>query len=228
MSILFIWDIDGTLIDCQSSGRIALDIAFYRCYGIKNATRGLNLGGKLDSNIIGDIIKINDLRNFEHLRFYKMYKKTLEKVLKNNKNKKVHNGIREVLRISRNYDITNMIGTGNMKHGAHIKLKSLSMDQYFKIGSYGDEHITREEMIIGAKSIAKNYYNREFENCFVIGDTPRDIIGGKKASCHTVAVATGGYSRERLMEHGPDILLDGFHKTREFFESINMIIQGRN
>lgn len=228
MSTLFIWDIDGTLIDCQASGRIALDIAFYRCYGLKNATQGVNLGGKLDSIIIGDVIERNNLSNFEHKKFYKMYKRTLEKVLKNNSRKRILRGIEDILNVSEKSGITNMIGTGNMKHGANIKLKSLAIDRYFKIGSYGDTNFTRVQMIKSAKDIARDYYNRDFDSYFVIGDTPHDITGGKGAKCHTVAVATGRYSKDRLLEHDPDLIFEHLNDTQEFFKSINMIIQGRN
>jgi phosphoglycolate phosphatase-like HAD superfamily hydrolase len=228
LSTLFIWDIDGTLIDCQASGRIALDIAFYRCYGLKNATQGVNLGGKLDSVIIGDVIERNNLRNFEYIKFNKVYKRTLEKVLKNNGRKKILGGIENILDISEKAGITNMIGTGNMKYGANIKLKSLAIDRYFKVGSYGDTSFTRVQMIERAKDIAKEYYNREFESYFVIGDTPHDITGGKGAKCHTVAVATGRYSKDTLMEHSPDLIFEHLDDTKEFFKSINMIIQGRN
>ncbi len=41
----------------------------------------------------------------------------------------------------------------------------------------------------------------------VIGDSPADIIMGRRAGTRTAAALWGGMSRERLMEHEPDLAL---------------------
>ena len=48
----------------------------------------------------------------------------------------------------------------------------------------------------------------EMHEIDVIGDTPRDIACGKALGARTIAVATGTWSREKLAEHDPDILID--------------------
>lgn len=42
---------------------------------------------------------------------------------------------------------------------------------------------------------------------YMVGDSPYDIMAGKKARCKTVAVLTGDYSRKRLKEEKPDYII---------------------
>jgi phosphoglycolate phosphatase-like HAD superfamily hydrolase len=43
---------------------------------------------------------------------------------------------------------------------------------------------------------------------YVIGDTPRDIEAAHAVECTAIAVATGHYDREALLEAGADHVLD--------------------
>ncbi|HDZ62812.1 MAG TPA: hypothetical protein ENH40_06685 [Nitrospirae bacterium] len=46
------------------------------------------------------------------------------------------------------------------------------------------------------------------EECVVIGDTPRDVRCAKIHGAHCIAVATGPYSRDDLLDTDADIVLD--------------------
>jgi HAD superfamily hydrolase (TIGR01509 family) len=48
----------------------------------------------------------------------------------------------------------------------------------------------------------------EPHRAIVIGDSPADIIMGRRAGTQTAAALWGGTSRERLMEHAPDHAFD--------------------
>ena len=45
------------------------------------------------------------------------------------------------------------------------------------------------------------------EKIFLIGDTPRDIIGGQKVGIRTIGVATGDFSEEELAQAGADFVV---------------------
>lgn len=51
-------------------------------------------------------------------------------------------------------------------------------------------------------------FKAEPSRAIVIGDSPADIIMGRRAGTRTAAALWGGSSRERLMEHLPDHTLD--------------------
>ncbi|MDR2462754.1 MAG: HAD hydrolase-like protein, partial [Verrucomicrobiales bacterium] len=56
------------------------------------------------------------------------------------------------------------------------------------------------------------------EDVRVIGDTPHDIACGKIIGAKTIAVATGGYSREELLAHQPTAYFEDLRHPEKFFE----------
>ena len=100
--------------------------------------------------------------------------------------------------------------TGNLERGAEIKLTHYGLWNYFEFGAYADDHSDRNRLGPFAQARAKEHHGVEFppERIFVLGDTPHDITCGKVIGAKTVAIATGGYSREQLAAHAPDFLFD--------------------
>ena len=50
---------------------------------------------------------------------------------------------------------------------------------------------------------------------YMVGDSPYDIIAGKRAGCKTVAVLTGDFSRKRLKEESPDYIIKNLKELQE-------------
>ena len=46
------------------------------------------------------------------------------------------------------------------------------------------------------------------KEALMVGDTPYDILAGKKAKATTIAVLTGEHSRKELSKYKPDFVLD--------------------
>jgi len=84
------------------------------------------------------------------------------------------------------------------------------LDSYVHFLSLADDHHNRNELGAFARARAKEKHGCEFsaDEIDIIGDTPRDIACGKALGARTIAVATGTWSREKLAEHYPDILID--------------------
>jgi phosphoglycolate phosphatase-like HAD superfamily hydrolase len=55
MTVLDLFDIDGTLLHARSAGRAALDAVFAELLGVGDASAGIRFGGKTDPAIIDDI-----------------------------------------------------------------------------------------------------------------------------------------------------------------------------
>src|SRR6266480_3791695 len=91
--------------------------------------------------------------------------------------------------------------------GAGVEALKLALKERFEIT---DDLHDRDQLGAFARARAKEKHGREFsaEEIDVIGDTPRDIGCGKALGARTIAVATGSWSREKLAEHDPDILID--------------------
>ena len=47
----------------------------------------------------------------------------------------------------------------------------------------------------------------EYRDCIVIGDTPRDVECAKIYGAYSIAVATGPYPYESLLQSGADMVL---------------------
>jgi phosphoglycolate phosphatase-like HAD superfamily hydrolase len=64
---------------------------------------------------------------------------------------------------------------------------------------------------------AKEKFNFKGE-VFVIGDTPNDIIAGKEANVKTIVVATGVYSKKKLMKFNPDYVFENLEDTNKIIK----------
>lgn len=217
--ILLIWDIDGTLIDSKGSGRRAMDEAFLQLYNIKEGFKDVNMAGRLDSQIIKEAFEINKIANNTLDSFLDKYEEILKKELKCNTSSKILPGIKEIFESTFcQENLYHVLGTGNCEKGARLKLSHLGLDQYFKIGGFGDEDAERWQIIKKAIEKAESFYEINFqkENIYVLGDTPLDIECGKILGIKSVAVATGGYSCDNLKQYNPDYVFQSFEMFEEF------------
>ena len=55
MTVLYLFDIDGTLLHAHGSGRGAFDAVFAERHGVVNASEGIRYGGKTDPAIVDEI-----------------------------------------------------------------------------------------------------------------------------------------------------------------------------
>src|SRR5216683_2042424 len=89
-------------------------------------------------------------------------------------------------------------------------------------GAFADDHHDRNELGAFARARAQEKHGREFSanEIDVIGDTPRDIACGKALGARTIAVATGTWSRKKLAEHKPDILIDDLSDVDRLIDTL--------
>lgn len=97
--------------------------------------------------------------------------------------------------------------TGNFVRGARIKLGHFSLWDRFVLGAFGDDHVDRRDLVPVAIKEAEGL-GLVPARVVVIGDTPLDIDCAHAHGATAVAVATGSYSREALMNAGADIAVE--------------------
>jgi phosphoglycolate phosphatase-like HAD superfamily hydrolase len=105
--------------------------------------------------------------------------------------------------------------TGNIAGGAELKLRSAGLHEHFVLGSYGSDHEERDELPAIALRRAAETWGVTFdpESVFVVGDTPRDVQCGQKENLRTLAVATGHFGVEALLETGADHVVRDLRDT---------------
>jgi phosphoglycolate phosphatase-like HAD superfamily hydrolase len=101
------------------------------------------------------------------------------------------------------------LGTGNVEHGARLKLAPLELADAFAFGGYGSDHEDRAELIaIGADRGAARL-GRARADCrvVVIGDTPKDVAAAQAIGAESIAVATGLFAVDELRTTGASVVV---------------------
>lgn len=226
MNILLIWDIDGTLINCMGVGRKAMNAAFFTKYGVENGFDKVPMAGRLDKAIIHDAMLQHGMSDLDIEAFYQAYSLELMEQMDLHK-PYVHDGIEEILmETNASGRVLNAVGTGNCKVGADLKLKFTGLFEYIRLGGYGSSHAERAELIKGVINESETWTGGRFskESIFVIGDTPRDIMAGKANGVKTIALETGGYSKDELEMYQPDYIFSSLLTEKNaFYEAIRLI-----
>jgi pyrophosphatase PpaX len=115
------------------------------------------------------------------------------------------------------------IVTGNTKVKGEIILSKANLINLFDVFSYAEGTKPRYKIVETAIKMAKEK-GLEFDNIIVIGDTPFDVISGKKAESETkiftVGVATGTFKREELENESPDLVIDSM---KEYVKIVELV-----
>lgn len=214
---LYLFDIDGTLLNSGGAGSAAMRAAFKRIYGVEDGFVGVEFSGRSDLAIISDALAAHGIQPkdlAESLRrFKRVYYQCLPALLLE-RNGRVLPGVPQLLEdLSCEDGCTLMLGTGNFRHSANIKLRHFGIEKYFRGGGFGDRTGHRptlvEHGIRAANRIGKH------ATVFVIGDTVHDVAAAKANNAIAVAVTTGGATREDLEAAGADLVLDSLEEAME-------------
>jgi phosphoglycolate phosphatase len=96
------------------------------------------------------------------------------------------------------------VATGNLEMIGWIKVEAAGLREWFKFGGFSDRFPVRSELIAHAAEKAREMAGRNARVC-VVGDTPRDIEAARANSLPVIAVGTGRYTFDELVELRPDV-----------------------
>jgi len=95
--------------------------------------------------------------------------------------------------------------TGNVEHGARLKLRSAGLDPArFVVGAFGSDSHHRPDLPAVAARHAAQLTGRAFSGAdiVIVGDTPDDVACCKPMGARSVGVATGFYDVPALRAAG--------------------------
>jgi phosphoglycolate phosphatase-like HAD superfamily hydrolase len=95
------------------------------------------------------------------------------------------------------------VATGNLEMIGWIKVEQAGLRQWFRFGGFSDHFPVRSELIGQAADKAREMAGRGASIC-VVGDTPRDIEAARANFLSVIAVATGKYTFDELLEYQPE------------------------
>jgi phosphoglycolate phosphatase len=211
---LYLFDIDGTLVDAGGAGRRAFERAVAdRCGGAGiPALHGLRLDGMTDRLIARKALEVLGLpfddafcdgilaRYVEHLHAEIA-----------GPGYAVLPGVVAVLDALRARGGLVGLCTGNVVEGARLKLRRGGLDRYFDWGAsavfgFAADGEEREKLVLAALRRAGARLGAPVTpaDALVVGDTPRDVAAAHHAGCRVLGVATGRYAEAELRACGAD------------------------
>jgi phosphoglycolate phosphatase len=226
---LILFDIDGTLLLSGRAGLRAMTRAFEQTFGLTDAFRGEQFGGRTDSYLVSKALQNAGLPDTpaQHHRFREAYIPLLAEEIQQpgTGHKGLMPGARELLDALDLFpDVHTALLTGNYRDAAEIKLQHFEIWDFFEWGAFSDDAADRNALVPIARRRAETYDvpPEAIERVIVIGDTPHDIACAHVAGATCIAVATGGHTVEELRAAGADFVLTDLSDTKGVLELLGV------
>lgn len=211
--MLYLFDIDGTILSPGPSARKAINQAIENFTGVPPNLQIKDVAGMTDRLIVrnaleksgadGDITEvITDIINDYLTIFENTY-------LKSDGAFVFEDALHLVHKIKEKSFPLGLL-TGNVKRGAKIKLGKFDLMKHFSFGVYGEEGATRSDLPIVARNRAKEILGKsfEFDDIVLVGDTPEDAIAAKVNGCKSIIVCRRQEWYNDIVNAGADLIVD--------------------
>lgn len=213
---IWLFDLDGTLVDTGGAGLRALEAATIEVFGGPGPP--LDLRGATDSGILEGLFD-----HFGHRpcgerrrRFFECYLGGLEANLAagTHGGRRLDGALELLERAAARDGLLLGLLTGNIERGARMKTRHFGIDRFFRFGAYGCDHADRNRLGPVALERARAHAGRAVggHEVLVIGDTPRDVACARAIGARCLAVATGAFTRPELESCGADRVVDSLEE----------------
>jgi phosphoglycolate phosphatase-like HAD superfamily hydrolase len=204
-----LFDVDGTLIFTGGAGARSWRHAFEELHGIP-----ADIGQFTDAGMTDPMVA---RLTFEKAVGHKPSPTELATVMaayldhlpyevEHSDKYQVLDGAEETLRRLGREGVLLGITSGAVEAAAHIKLARAGFNRFFPFGGYGSDSEDRVELTRCALARGGRLIGQELDpkQCFVVGDTPKDIDAAHGAGCLGIGTATGHYSADELRAAGAE------------------------
>jgi phosphoglycolate phosphatase len=201
---VLLFDIDGTLVATGGAGRRAMVAAFSELYAKENVFEGLSFAGMTDRAIArhGIVAAVGACDEAAIDRALDVYVAHLHRQLGNADGYRVFPGVHDVLgRVRGHATVAVGLGTGNVKRGAYAKLTPGALDAHFSFGGFGCDAEDRTEVLRSGARRGAEALGVPLDECRVVV-MPKDVGAAKALGAECVAVGTGGFAPNALVELG--------------------------
>ena len=208
--LVWLFDVDGTLLLTDGAAREAFAFAVREQLGVDDDLRDIAFAGRTDPLILADILTKHGRGPLDGTapRFWQTAYGRMESLLIPGRGRLLP-GVPELLAaVGKEPTWVSALLTGNTSGMARIKLDHFGIAERFAFGAFGEEADDRNALARVAVARARERYDVPPERCIVVGDTEHDIAFARAAGAKVVAVATGVRDRATLASLGPDLLLD--------------------
>ena len=221
--VVFLFDIDGTLL---SAGTLAVEsyrAAFARVAGEPYSIRSVDCAGRTDPWIVREVLTHHgrhDLAADESAiaEIFRIFLRELEDRVTGGTEATVLPGVHAVLeRLAGDARAVLALLTGNLLHAARFKLRAAGLERYFArtlggpypLGAFGSDDADRNRLGPIARTRLTRHLGHEpaGEEIWIVGDSVHDIACARAAGFRVLAVASSGTPAETLRARLPDRLV---------------------
>lgn len=197
--IVYLFDIDGTLLRAGGAGARAFDRVMLELHGVERSSEGLAFGGKTDPWIIDQIFRRHLGRaagDDDVAQFVARYLPYLDEELQARPPRVLPAVVDTLQQLGERAVLG--VATGNVEPAAALKLRHAALAGFFRFGGYGSDSWQRAELVACAIERARAFAAPD-ATPVVVGDTVHDIAAARACGVAVCAVATGPEPREALL-----------------------------
>lgn len=203
----YLFDIDGTLL--RSRDRVhfeSLGISVRAVTGFEVSLEGVSLPGNTDTAILREACELAGIpAEVVERQGRAILDRMCDSVIGRQHELQpiLMPGVEETLRYLADRGATLGVASGNLELIGWIKIERAGIREWFRFGGFSDRFPVRSELVRNAADEARGLAGSGASLC-VVGDTPRDIEAAHANGLPVIAVATGHFSFDALMEHDPE------------------------
>lgn len=211
MTVLVLFDIDGTLLLANGSGRRSVHQMMRDVFGVSGA-EDHPFDGKTDPQIVrelGTMAGISEDTIQERMaaaldRYYEHLEADITAAPHTVASLPGVHALIDALEAHE--DVMLGVLTGNIEAGASLKLRTINLDpERFAVGAYGSDAPARPALPAIAQRRAAALLGAPLpgSRIVIIGDTPHDLTCGRDIGAHAIGVETGRFRAADLQPYQP-------------------------
>ncbi len=211
MTVLVLFDIDGTMLLAHGAGRRSVHQAMVEVYGATGPELH-PFDGKTDPQIVREL---GTLAGIEETVIHSRMTDAIDRyyhyleadIAAAPETVELLPGVHALLdALEARADVMLGLLTGNIEAGAALKLRAVNIAfERFVVGAYGSDAPVRPALPAIAQARAAARLGRELAGAqiVIIGDTPHDLTCGREIGARAIGVETGRFSAAELRLHDP-------------------------
>jgi phosphoglycolate phosphatase-like HAD superfamily hydrolase len=204
----YLFDIDGTLL--RSRDRVHMDslpATVREVMGLEVSLEGVSLAGNTDTSILREACALAGVpADVLEPQMGAILKGMCKNVADRREELRpiLMPGVEETLKHLAARGAALGVATGNLEMIGWIKVERAGLREWFRFGGFSDHFPVRSELVGNALKKARELAGADASVC-VVGDTPRDIEAAHANGLPVIAVATGHFSFDELLQHRPEV-----------------------
>jgi phosphoglycolate phosphatase len=226
---LVLFDIDGTLL-CRAGAhhRQALVEAVRRVTSLETTTDHIPVHGMLDPDILTCMLRDAGASQALIRRAMPEIVRRAQQIYGRgvpNLQRKTCPGVRPLLRRLQQQGVLLGLVTGNLTRIGWKKLERAGLKPYFRFGAFGEMAKDRAGLArLAIRHARAQGWIARSAPIALVGDAPSDIIAAQSNGIRSIAVHTGLSTRDDLLAHAPDLLLESLRglSLTAMFDSGNL------